>query len=85
MRSVRSFYGQGQNTEREICQAIDDIHKKISGLSFAFCLLRGGGGKTDLSSFDSYNIGAAISKSILPVLTGIGHEIDTSVADHRCF
>lgn len=75
---------QGQNTEREICQAIEDIHKK-SVDNHCICILRGGGGKTDLSSFDSYNIGAAISKSILPVLTGIGHEIDTSVADLVAF
>ena len=51
-------------------------------------LVRGGGSKTDLLAFDSEEIAAAIGMCPLPVFTGIGHEVDTSIADevaHRAF
>jgi len=35
----------------------------------------------DLASFDSLELNKAIAKAKLPVLTGIGHEIDETVAD----
>lgn len=47
----------------------------------AVVIIRGGGSKLDLMGFDEYEVGRAIAESGLPVLTGIGHEIDESVAD----
>ncbi|MFT2011242.1 exodeoxyribonuclease VII large subunit [Pontibacter sp. 13R65] len=47
----------------------------------ACIIIRGGGSQTDLSCFDDYAIAAAIGRSPLPVLTGIGHERDESIAD----
>ncbi len=44
-------------------------------------LVRGGGSRTDLSTFDGGRLARAIAAMPVPVLTGIGHEIDTSVAD----
>lgn len=44
-------------------------------------LMRGGGSKGDLAAFDDEQIAMAISKCSYPVFTGIGHEIDTSIAD----
>jgi exodeoxyribonuclease VII large subunit len=44
-------------------------------------LMRGGGSKGDLAAFDDEQIAMAISKCTHPVFTGIGHEIDTSIAD----
>lgn len=51
----------------------------------AIVVIRGGGSKTDLSTFDSELIARTIADSSLPVLTGIGHEIDLSVADEVAF
>jgi exodeoxyribonuclease VII large subunit len=51
-------------------------------------LVRGGGSKTDLLAFDTEEIATAIGKCAKPVFTGIGHEIDFSIADevaHRAF
>jgi exodeoxyribonuclease VII large subunit len=51
-------------------------------------LVRGGGSKTDLLAFDTEEIASAIGKCTKPVFTGIGHEIDFSIADevaHRAF
>jgi exodeoxyribonuclease VII large subunit len=44
-------------------------------------LIRGGGSKTDLATFDHESIATAIATSTLPVFTGLGHEVDRSVAD----
>ena len=44
-------------------------------------LMRGGGSKGDLAAFDDEQIAMAISKCSHSVFTGIGHEIDTSIAD----
>lgn len=42
---------------------------------------RGGGSKTDLAVFDHEMIAEAIADAPVPVFTGIGHDIDRSVAD----
>lgn len=44
-------------------------------------IIRGGGARTDLSAFDQYEVGKAIAQCLLPILTGIGHETDSSLAD----
>ena len=48
-------------------------------------IIRGGGGVVDLSCFDSYPLAKAIAGFPIPVITGIGHERDTSVADIVAF
>lgn len=42
---------------------------------------RGGGARTDLLAFDAEAVARAIVAMPVPVVTGIGHEIDRSVAD----
>lgn len=42
---------------------------------------RGGGSMTDLAAFDDERIARAIAGLGTPVITGIGHEVDTTVAD----
>ncbi len=44
-------------------------------------LVRGGGARSDLAAFDNELVARAIAHSPVPVLTGIGHETDDSVAD----
>jgi exodeoxyribonuclease VII large subunit len=44
-------------------------------------VIRGGGARTELATFDHEAIALAIATSPLPVFTGLGHEIDRSVAD----
>jgi exodeoxyribonuclease VII large subunit len=71
---------QGSNTEPEVVQAIKSIQESDTQYD-AIILIRGGGSKIDLSAFDNFNIGYAIATSSVPVITGIGHEIDVSIAD----
>jgi exodeoxyribonuclease VII large subunit len=70
---------QGGLTESEICAAIDNAKnmKKCDTI----CIIRGGGSKVDLAAFDNFNIGYKIGTCSIPVFTGIGHEIDQSIAD----
>jgi exodeoxyribonuclease VII large subunit len=44
-------------------------------------LVRGGGALEDLMAFNSEIVARAIRATRLPVVTGIGHEVDTTVAD----
>ena len=44
-------------------------------------IIRGGGSRGDLAVFDNETLARTIADSPVPVLTGVGHEIDTSVAD----
>jgi exodeoxyribonuclease VII large subunit len=75
---------QGTETENGIIRALD----RISDLEHYFdvvVIIRGGGSQVDLSWFDNYNIAYHITQFPLPVLTGIGHEKDKSVADLVAF
>ena len=71
---------QGEATERSVVEALGRIEAR--GTEFdAVVVMRGGGSASDLRWFDSYGLCAALARCTLPVLTGIGHEKDTSVAD----
>ena len=71
---------QGVNTEKDVCNALDQI-EVLKNEYDCVAIIRGGGSRLDLASFDNYNIGYKIATSSIPVLTGIGHEIDSTVAD----
>jgi len=71
---------QGKNMEREILKALKDIHRSRINYD-AIVLIRGGGSKLDLAAFDGLQLCTAIANSAFPVITGIGHDIDQSIAD----
>ena len=75
---------QGENSEKEIAKAFEEIDKSLNTFDL-ICIIRGGGSKLDLLNFDSYLIAKYISVSTLPVITGIGHLIDESIADLSAF
>lgn len=70
---------QGATAPAEVAAAIAEFGRH--GDRDVVVVIRGGGSRSDLAAFDTEEIAAAIAHSPLPVLTGIGHEIDTSVAD----
>ncbi len=47
----------------------------------AIVVIRGGGARNELATFDAEAIARAIAASRVPVFTGLGHEVDRSVAD----
>lgn len=71
---------QGNTTESSIIQALEQINETLDHFD-AVAIIRGGGSRSDLSYFDSYELAANIAQFPLPVLTGIGHEKDESIAD----
>ena len=44
-------------------------------------LIRGGGSQLDLECFDNYNLCSHLAQFPLPIITGIGHERDETIAD----
>jgi exodeoxyribonuclease VII large subunit len=69
---------QGREAEREVPAAL----ARLGELPLdCIALVRGGGARTDLAAFDSQAIAEAVACAPLPVVTGLGHEIDLSVAD----
>ena len=70
---------QGLGVSEEICRAIDYFNEEGSVQIIA--ILRGGGSKDDLAVFNDEALARKIASSRIPVITGIGHEIDESLAD----
>src|SRR5690606_17793690 len=69
---------QGPGADREMAAALRALERHGVDL---IALVRGGGARTDLFAFDSELLARAIATASVPVVTGVGHEIDTSVAD----
>lgn len=69
---------QGDGAAKSIVKNLN----KASKMDFDCIILgRGGGSKTDLSCFDDEAVAMAIAESRIPVITCIGHTIDTAIAD----
>jgi exodeoxyribonuclease VII large subunit len=69
---------QGTGLEASV---VTNLHKITSRYFDCIVLIRGGGASLDLAGFDNYELAKAIANSELPVLTGIGHERDDTIAD----
>ena len=68
---------QGRDAERTVAQGLRTAARGVDVVA----LVRGGGARTDLAAFDSDAIARAIAALDVPVLTGLGHEVDRSIAD----
>jgi exodeoxyribonuclease VII large subunit len=71
---------QGNDAAKSIMEALDAIYD-YEELFDVVVIIRGGGSQLDLACFDDYNLALHISQFPLPVLTGIGHEKDDTIAD----
>lgn len=71
---------QGNTVEKELVQNLEKIEANYARFDCVI-IIRGGGSKMDLSYFDSYEISKAVANFPIPVLTGIGHEIDKNVIE----
>ncbi len=70
---------QGKTTEISVSKAVQQLNR-IEGID-VIVITRGGGSITELSCFDSQIIAEAIAASRIPVISGIGHEINTTITD----
>lgn len=71
---------QGDGGEDSVISALEDI-ASMEEMFDVVAIIRGGGSTSDLALFDSYRIASHIAQFPLPVVTGIGHDKDVSVAD----
>ena len=71
---------QGAGAEDSIVAALDAVADRMDDFD-AVVLIRGGGSASDLNCFNAYRLCAHVAQFPLPILTGIGHDKDTSVAD----
>jgi exodeoxyribonuclease VII large subunit len=73
---------QGNEAVESLLSALDQVAEQAEKLQLdAVVLIRGGGAQLDLDCFDDYRLALKIAKFSLPVLTGIGHERDETIAD----
>lgn len=71
---------QGDAAEDSIIAALCRIAEEQERFD-AVVVIRGGGSRNDLACYDSYRLCSYIAQFPLPVVTGIGHDKDVSVAD----
>lgn len=70
---------QGESACEQIVCAIELVNQRRQ--SGVIILARGGGSLEDLAAFNSETVARAVFASKIPVVTGIGHETDFTIAD----
>lgn len=77
---------QGQGAGKEIAEAIDRLNRYSSVASEedrldAILITRGGGSLEDLWAFNEELVARAVVASALPIVSGVGHEVDFTICD----
>lgn len=72
---------QGDEAVQGLCKALTEAGQTGHDQFDVIALIRGGGARTDLVAFDNGDVARLIANSQLPVIVGVGHETDQSVAD----
>ncbi|MDP2654047.1 MAG: exodeoxyribonuclease VII large subunit [Candidatus Omnitrophota bacterium] len=75
----RNALMQGKGAPPDVCRAIRQLNR-VPDLD-VIVITRGGGSIAELSCFDNETIAAEIADSAVPVLSGIGHEINITITD----
>lgn len=70
---------QGLAAPDQIIRALEEFNAQ--GSVDVIAILRGGGSADDLAVFNDERLARKIAASRIPVITGIGHEVDESLAD----
>jgi len=71
---------QGESAPAQIAAALDAVNKQ--GWAEVIALVRGGGSLEDLWAFNTETVAEAMARSSIPVVTGVGHEPDVTIADY---
>jgi exodeoxyribonuclease VII large subunit len=73
---------QGEDAAAEIAAGIRDISRRNKKLRLDILIVgRGGGSMEDLWAFNEEVLARAIFDSKIPVISAVGHEVDTTIAD----
>ena len=71
---------QGDQAASSIIAAMHQAFEMVDEIDL-LVIIRGGGASIDLDCFDNYELGSHIAQFPIPVITGIGHERDETIAD----
>lgn len=71
---------QGDLAPGQIAQALDSVYD--DNWAEVVVLIRGGGSLEDLWAFNTEQVADALFRSTVPVVCGVGHEVDFSIADY---
>jgi exodeoxyribonuclease VII large subunit len=73
---------QGQGAAEKIATAVRDLNRRNNKLKLNLLIVgRGGGSLEDLWAFNEEVLARAIFDSKIPIISAVGHEIDTTIAD----
>jgi exodeoxyribonuclease VII large subunit len=73
---------QGAEAAGEIAAAIQDVNRRNNKLKLDVLIVgRGGGSLEDLWAFNEEVLVRAIYNSKIPIISAVGHEVDTTIAD----
>ncbi len=70
---------QGESAAQEIIKAL--VHASTDEICDVLILARGGGSLEDLSAFNEENLARTIAQLDIPLVSGVGHEVDFTIAD----
>ncbi len=77
---------QGVSAVTELTQALTQIQQTHEEKPYdALVIIRGGGAKQDLMFLNELSLATAVCRFPIPVLTGIGHERDSTILDEVAF
>ncbi|MFH0921056.1 MAG: exodeoxyribonuclease VII large subunit [Fibrobacterota bacterium] len=71
---------QGEGAAQDIARAIREFN--AYGNVDLLIVGRGGGSLEDLWAFNEEAVARAIAESVIPVVSAVGHEVDTTIADY---
>jgi exodeoxyribonuclease VII large subunit len=78
--SLANVQVQGASAPEQIVGAIEYFNQQPE-LSDVLVIIRGGGSLEDLQAFNTELVARSISASRIPTVVGVGHEVDTTLAD----
>ncbi|AFZ82771.1 exodeoxyribonuclease VII large subunit [Candidatus Kinetoplastidibacterium crithidiae] len=70
---------QGENSSHKIIEQLKIANRRLE--VDTLLLVRGGGSLEDMWCFNNEDLARAISVSLIPIISGIGHDIDFTIAD----
>ncbi|MFT3749113.1 MAG: exodeoxyribonuclease VII large subunit [Agriterribacter sp.] len=71
---------QNEANAQQFLERLIDVFKSNYAYD-VIIITRGGGAQTDFLIFDNYKIGLAVAKFPIPIITGIGHQKNETIAD----